>query len=110
MTIQVGNDIEIDDIGNCCIIANTDSLEEFYLIIKTKLGWTEIIEYGPINPDLDIFENHMEYTYDKFEFSDKKISSRIDKFLNRRYYTITQAREATIDEIKPLIRSMVEII
>ena len=103
-TTIVGNNLEVDDIGNCAIRAYTDYADEYYLVIKTSLGWTEIVEYGPIVQDLDTLSEKMMYTYDRFEYSEYKIEKRIDKFLNRRDKIITQAFVTDIEEIKPLIK------
>ena len=50
--IVVGDTIDIDDIGNCAINAFNDAGEEYYLVVKTVLGWTEIFEFGPIIRDV----------------------------------------------------------
>ena len=82
-------DIEIEDIGNVCLKGTDQFLsEEYYLIIKTDDGITQVIEYGPRYPDLIISPNKVWYEYCKFEYSYRKINKIIDNFLNNTKYNI----------------------
>lgn len=40
-------ELEIEDTGNCAIVATTSRDNDYYLIITTQLGWTIVIQYGP---------------------------------------------------------------
>jgi len=40
--------VTIDDIGNVILDGFNDYGEEFFLIIRTVLGVSRILEYGPI--------------------------------------------------------------
>ena len=92
--------IEIDDIGNTCINTLNDYGEEWYLIINTHEGWTEIVEFGPLVVDSNNLKTY--FTYDKYsyEYSDKKIGKVIDKFINNNKRDITQVFEVTKDQAK----------
>ena len=70
-TRQATGDIEIDDIGNCNIVAYNDNADEFYLRITTEDGWSTIIDAGPVTPDLE--PKYFAMFYKKLEFNEKKI-------------------------------------
>ena len=108
--VVVEASLEIEDIGNCCILCRNDIGEEFYLLTKTVMGWTEIIEYGPCTPDLDILPFNVQLLYDRFEWNQYKLEKRIDKFLNNPKRAITQAEESTLDVVLPCIKSPTDII
>ena len=40
--VTVDATINIEDIGNCAICAMNDSADEYYLVIQTEMGWTEV--------------------------------------------------------------------
>lgn len=99
--VIVDAELEIDNIGDCVIQANNDLAEEFYLIIRTELGWTEVMEYGPFVPDLLQLPYNYQITYNRFEFNQSKIERIIDKFLNNPKKIITQAKIVTLEDIFP---------
>ena len=101
--VVVDATLEIDDIGNCCLLCRNDIGEEFYLITKTVMGWIEVIEYGPCTPDLDILPFSVQLLYDRFEWNQYKLEKRIDKFLNNPKRAITQAEVSSLDVVLPLI-------
>lgn len=98
--VIVDGQLDVENIGDCIIQANNDFGEEFYLIIKTVLGWTEILEYGPCVPDLPELQYTYNIKYNKFEYNQSKIERTIDKFLNDAKRTITQAKLVELDEIR----------
>lgn len=97
--VVVDGQLEVDNIGDCIIQANNDLGEEFYLIIKTELGWTEMIEYGPCVPDLSLLQMNYQITYNRFEYNQGKIERSIDKFLNNPKRSITQAKLVELSDI-----------
>lgn len=109
-TTQAVADIEIDNIGDTCLLSNDDAGTEWYLYIHTSLGWTTVFEYGPCYPDLEQLPVAVACSYQRFEFSEKRISKLIDNFLNNPCRRISQAREVTVDEIKPYIRDLREVL
>lgn len=94
----------MEDIGNVAIIANNDAGMEYYLILRTELGLTKSLEYGPSIPDLEELPMSVTERYNQFEFNEGKIIKMINKFLNSN--SITQAREADIEEIVEKIRHL----
>ena len=101
--VIVDGQLDVENIGDCIIQANNDFGEEFYLIIKTVLGWTEILEYGPCVPDLPELSYNYTVRYSKFEYNQSKIERTIDKFLNDAKRGITQAKLAELEEIRDFL-------
>lgn len=104
-------DIEIENIGNCAINANNDLAFEWLLIIKTIMGVTEVIEYGPFLSDLkDYSPANVSCSYNRFDFNEAKIKKRISSFLNDGYRNITQAFEIPFEEAEPKIKNLLELL
>ena len=97
--VVVEGQIEIDNIGECVVSVNNDFGEFWFLMITTKLGWTDLIDYGPVVPDMDVLSPNFSINYSRFEFNQQKIEKLIDKFLNNPKRAITQAEVTTIENI-----------
>ncbi len=94
--VVVEGQIDIDNIGQCAILTRNDLGEEWYLIVKTELGWTEVIEYGPAHTDFQLLPISVKQTYDRFEYNQAKIERIINKFLNDPKRLISQAEETSV--------------
>lgn len=90
--VVVEGQLDVDNIGQCIIQANNDMAEEWYLFIKTELGWTEIIDCGPVVPDLDLLHPNFQIKYSRIEYNEGKLERIIDKFLNDPKRLISQAK------------------
>lgn len=109
--IVVDAQLDVDNIGECVLRGRNDLGEEYYLIVRTDMGWTEQINYGPVTPDIDILPFNINLSYSRFEFNQTKLMRAIDKFLNDPKKMITQAdvieisdiRENIIDSINKII-------
>ena len=101
--VVVDGQLDVEDIGQCVIQATNDLGEEFYLIIKTDLGWTEILEYGPCVPDMELRQLNYQIKYSRIEYNQSKIERAIDKFLNDPKRCITQAKVTDISEIREFL-------
>lgn len=97
--VVVEAQLDVDNIGDCCIKAFNDIGEAYYLIILTELGYTEVLEYGPCLVDFDMLQNNYQIKYNKFEYNQGKLERIIDKFLNDGKRGISQAMICTIEEI-----------
>lgn len=75
--------IDIPDIGNIYLRAKTSLHDEYYLAIKTDLGWSKVIQYGPVQPDFKSLTKSYFSSYDELEYKESNLSKIIDKFLNR---------------------------
>ena len=110
ITVKKEQSIDIKNIGTCALDAYNDLGFEYILIIKTKEGLTEIIEYGPLIPDLKYLPANVSYTYNRFDFSESKIIKRINKFLTEGGRGITQVFEISPSEGKDKIRNLVDFV
>lgn len=92
--------IEVDDIGNVYLRASNDDAKEWYMSIKTSLGWTEVKQFGPLKIDQNEFDYFFNFFYQKFEFSEKKLFKLIDDFINNSKKSITIAEVISKDEFE----------
>ena len=106
--ITAQESIDIDDIGNTAIQCWSNYGETKVLIIKTMDGITEIIEFGPVNTDINELPDRVIYNYQRFEFNQGKIIKIINKFINDEI--VSQVREVTFIEAKNVIKNLVDYI
>ena len=103
-TKQYLDAIDIEDIGNVCLNALNDFGDEYFLSIQTRLGWTEVKEFGPCTVDSNISSNYFNLLYIKYEYNENKIIKTIEKFINNDKRNITQIffidRKALLDRLK----------
>ena len=66
--------LDIVDIGNVSLRSLTGSAEEYYLLIKTIMGKSTIVKFGPTMPDSNLLlpftefcAHHLHYTSGPFE-------------------------------------------
>ena len=107
-TITAQESIDIDDIGSVCLQCFTPYGETKVLIIRTIDGITEIIEFGYVNIDVKELPDFVNYTYNRMEFSQSKISKIITKFINDKQ--VSQVLEVTFTEAKNVIKNLVDYI
>lgn len=108
--VVVENEIEVEDIAECSIVANNDINEKWIIIISTELGLTDIFEIGPISSDMSELPNYFMSSYRRIEYSEYKISKIIDKFLNDASRGITQAQEIDKEEAKSYFIDLVKYV
>lgn len=99
--------LEVDDIGNTCIQASNDLGQNWILQIKTKLGFSYIIEYGPYY--YNKITEYLNSSFQRIEYSEYKLQKKIDKFLNEPRRIITQVKFIDEDEALESIQSVVEV-
>lgn len=105
-TTQATGQLDIEDRGNCCISAIDLLHRESILLVKTELGRTKVIQWGPMLVDSDIPSDKMSCTYQHFDYDDYRIDKIIDKFLNS--VTIcSQAEEITQEQGIERMRNLV---
>lgn len=102
--VTVDAELDIENIGDCIIRGRSDLGEEQYLITRTEQGFTEIIDYGPVDPSIDLLPFGVTLHYSRFEYNQNKICKIIDRFLNDPKRFITQAEVVTLDDIADNIR------
>lgn len=102
--------IDVEDIGNCAIEAHTDLGEFYYLLIRTNLGISTIVTYGPIVPDIDLLPKVVNCRFERIEFKDTKLVAVINKFLTNPYYKITSANELEYEEAVKNCRDIIDYV
>ncbi len=75
-------EIEVEDIGNVAMRCSNSKGQEYYIVVKTYLGKTAFLKFGPIFADLGILTQNMELVFKKFDFKESTIEREIDKCLN----------------------------
>lgn len=112
--VKATGSIEIDDIGNVALEAiNTTLYQEYFLIIKTELGVTKVIEYGPVYIDELRSTNNppcIDYTYNEFQYSTSKLKGIIEKFLTNPKRCISQVNVVDIEYAKENIINLVRLL
>ena len=73
-------ELEIEDIGNVAIEASNGAYYS-YLVIRTSMGSTCIVEYGRIVPDIDKLPPKVSCSFDRIDYKESVITKRIEKFL-----------------------------
>ena len=102
----VNGSLDVENVSNCAIEANDDLGNFYYLIIKTKMGVSNVLEFGPIN-EYDI--TGMAYQkYKRAEINEKKLQKIIYDFLNNDLRKITQAQEISFDTAYEKYPSLLE--
>lgn len=97
--VVVEEEIEIEDVGNCAILANDDFANYYGLVINTVLGTTKVFEFGPVTGDKNIPPENSYQSITTFTYDVRKCNNHIDKFLNNPRRGITQAFEKEPEEV-----------
>ena len=71
--------ISVNDIGNVILDGYNDLGERYFLIIRTVLGISRILDFGPIQQGAPTY---CQCTFQQMDYNDVKIDKIIDKFLN----------------------------
>ena len=100
---------EILDIGNVALQALNDHGQGWILFIKTNLGYSYILEYGPYNVDSNKSIQYIQSLFQCAEYSEYRLSRIIDKFLNDGKRQISQVIEINEDEVRNIIKNLIEV-
>ena len=74
--------IDVVDIGNTALRCQGKKLDFYYIILKTVMGKTSILKFGPVMPDADVLFNDFSVTYKKIDYKENLIEKEVDKFIN----------------------------
>lgn len=100
--------IDIEDIGNVCLLATNDVFLEYLLIIRTEDGETKIIKQGPVIVDSDIPGAKFSITMETSKYHMGRLMNTIDTFL--RCNIISQVQIIELDEAKTKLKNLVDYI
>ena len=87
--------IDVTDIGNTALRCQGVKLDFYYIILKTIMGKTHILKFGPVVPDMDIIFNDFSVSYKKIDYKENLIEKEVDKFINDYKKEITLVEEIT---------------
>ena len=99
-------EVDIEDLGNCNIVAYNDNADEFYLRIVSTDGYAQIVECGPVSTDIE--PKYVCCIYRKMEFKEKKIIHLIDDFLNAPQKQINQVVLVSEEEMDNALLNVAE--
>ena len=91
--------LDIEDASNCALklYSSTNGLE-FVVIVRTELGETYMLTYGPRYIDLTTPPDYVMCSVEKFTFNANRIYKALSKLLNNPFNHIDQAMEVTREE------------
>lgn len=87
--------IDVVDIGNTALRCTNKHLDNFYIILKTVMGKTSILKFGPVCPDVEVLQNDFSVAYKKIDYKENVICREIDKFINDFKKEIDSVEEIT---------------
>ena len=83
-TAQYADYLELEDNLNFALQAFDEDGLYYFLVAYTKLGYTTILEWGPMSFDDDIIPEIYNVNYKKIEVDEKELDKTITKFLGRK--------------------------
>lgn len=87
--------IDVVDMGNTALRCTSKTMNIYYIIIKTVMGKTSILKFGPVCPDLEVLQNDFFVNYKKLDYKETAIFKEIDKFINDYKKEINEVEEIT---------------
>lgn len=88
-TTQYMDSIEVESVGNCILQTINDEADCWVLFISTDLGFSTIIQAGPMNLDFDKPNLNCYISKNSFEYNEKKLYKIINDFINHPKHNIT---------------------
>lgn len=96
-------EFDVDSVGNVCLHAIDSIGANYFLYIKTTLGITECLEFGPI---LILEDETLEDTYSivcsRFEYSDASCVKKIQSFLRPRPSLMNKRKKVQITHVETI--------
>ncbi len=95
----------VDDPGNCAIYGAGSFRDgrmvfegDYYLIVKTVMGKTTFIKWGPVVPDLDTLPNTFKLEVKTSSYKESIVVNEIKGFINDSFKNIVKAEVITVWE------------
>lgn len=102
--------LQIDDPGNCAIHGEGTFRDgkitfegDYYLVVKTVMGKTTFIKWGPLMPDFDALPNTFKLEVKTTPYKEATIAKEIQGFINDGLKGIQAATEILIEEAIELL-------
>lgn len=97
--------LQLDDIGNCAIRGKGAFRDgrvtlagEYYMLIKTIMGKTTIMKWGPLQPDFTALPNTFKLEIKTTPYKEATIIKEIQSFINDGLKGISCAEELLPEE------------
>lgn len=74
--------IDVVDMGNTTLKCTNRFMDSYYIIVKTIMGKTHIIKFGPVCPDVETLQEDFFVNYKKLDYKETSVYKEIDKFIN----------------------------
>jgi hypothetical protein len=87
--------IDVVDMGNTALRCTNRLMDNYYIIVKTVMGKTSIIKFGPVCPDIEALINDFSVSYKKIDYKEGAIYKEIEKFINDFKKEIDKIEEIT---------------
>lgn len=102
--VLYNKELILDDAGNTCLQA-IDSVQRcFYLYIRTSLGESTVLEFGPLYSEDELLPEEYTIHFKRIEYSDNAIRKIISdflrpkKFVGNKKVSIEEVNEIDFDE------------
>ena len=82
ITSVAGDELKIEDTGNCTIKITDFEDKSSFLFISTELGYTTVVQFGPTAGRSNVRPYSIRWSYDYFEYSEYRIDKIINRFLS----------------------------
>lgn len=73
--------LDLVDIGNTALRLTTKAGDEFYLVLKTVMGKTSILKFGPVMSDVQILLDYFSLLYKKVDYKEITLQKEIKLFI-----------------------------
>ena len=101
--VSFQKDFEVESVGNICLHAIDSLGVHYFLFIKTVLGFTSCLEFGPIVVlESDMLDDGYTITFSRFEYSDNACTKVIQKFLRNRKSILLKTKKVPIEFVEVL--------
>lgn len=78
--VEYQDQFSIDDIGNFVLEGFDDDANKYYLVIRTILGVSRILQIGPIQSGVPTY---CSCSFRQMDYDDNKVDKIIEKFLSQ---------------------------
>jgi hypothetical protein len=98
--------LQIDDIGNCAIHGEGSFRDgrvvfpgDYYMIVKTIMGKTTFIKWGPLMTDFTALPNTFKLEVKTAAYKEATVLKEIQSFINDGMKGITEAEALQVEEV-----------
>jgi hypothetical protein len=103
--------IDVVDMGNTALRCTNRQLDNYYIIVKTIMGKTHFIKFGPVCSEIDALLEDFSVEYKKIDYKESQVYKEIDKFINdfkKRIEVVEEVTEYEAWQDFPAIQQLFE--